>query len=152
MRRNHPNYEDLEQLLLHSADAERAGVFNRSPVDPAVLLAAVSTGGDVTAARAGGPVACAPGSDRSRGWMYVAGVLAPIAACVAIWFGVNQFANGEVDCYDFLVFDSCFTGPSGADSREPLSGQCACVDLDQDGDVDFADFGHLQRLVTSRRG
>ena len=48
--------------------------------------------------------------------------------------------DGDTDLADFLVFQSCFTGP-GQVLREPT---CACADFDADGDADLADLVAFQ--------
>ncbi len=140
---------ELERLLLHAVEAERAGVFERTAVD------AVSLVGD---------------SPRSRGWLGIARVATPIAACVGLWFGVSEMGiwspeaagpmthaavnmnaaliGQDADCVNLAVLNSCITGPGGGD----LSGDCVCADLDNDGDVDFADFGRFQTTVAPHRG
>ncbi len=136
---------DLQQLLLHAAKAETAGVFRQTPVDTALIMA--ETRG-------------------RRGWLGITLIATPIAACMALWFGLVELnpgapiANvpisavisnteaGGSDCVSLAVLNSCLTGP-GATS---LPGDCACADLDSDGDVDFADFGRFQQTVDPLRG
>lgn len=146
---------DFERLLLNAVEAERHGVFNRTPVDANALMCgnAESSAGEA--------------SPRTGGWLGVARKFAPLAACVVLSFGIGKIwltgsravvpnvgqpvalralAAAEHDaCRDLVLFDGCFTGPSA----ESLSGHCSCVDFDRDGDVDWADFGLFQRAVSS---
>ncbi|MCH7702216.1 MAG: hypothetical protein IID37_11060 [Planctomycetes bacterium] len=45
--------------------------------------------------------------------------------------------DGDVDHDDFLIFESCFTGP---DPAEELPIGCLFLDVDQDGDIDCDDW------------
>ncbi len=47
--------------------------------------------------------------------------------------------DGDVDIYDFEVFDACFTGPNG-----PAGAACDVADGDGDGDVDMTDMSLFQ--------
>ncbi len=151
MNRKALNNNDLERFLLDATEADRAGVFTATPVDAASLLA---QGVEST------------GTRRVAGLYRWAKIVTPLAACVGLWIGVEQsdlfgpesvisnvpamngaLAGGEIDCIELSQFNRCFTGPSGAPSVD-----CACADLDQDGDVDFADFGKFQTIVTARNG
>lgn len=140
---------DLERLLLHATQAELAGVFRKTPVDPASIMA--QTRG-------------------RRGWLRGARIAMPIAACVALWFGLAETGSlapdvavpvsavisntgsgvveGGSDCVSLAMLNSCLTGPGVT----TLSRDCACADLDRDGDVDFADFGRFQQTVNPLRG
>jgi hypothetical protein len=53
--------------------------------------------------------------------------------------------DGDVDVVDFEVYADCVTGVGGS-----LGAGCACVDFDDDGDVDFHDAGAIQRAFTGR--
>ena len=61
--------------------------------------------------------------------------------------GLAMLCLGDLtgDCVvllaDFDIFLSCFTGPEGGE----VPFECAPADLDSDDDIDFADFGRLQR-------
>lgn len=151
MTDNTRDNKSFEQLLLNAVQAEQAGVFDSTPVDAAELLESGS----------------ARKSGRNRGWLHVARVVTPLAACLGLWVGFNQtglwapvvpvpsvesvgnsLVNGEAICYDFTMFERCFTGPGSGSA----SGDCACADLDNDGDVDFADFGRFQRLISPQDG
>ncbi|MEE9294744.1 MAG: hypothetical protein V3W34_07270 [Phycisphaerae bacterium] len=162
---NQAGFDEHERLLQEAVQAENAGVFSRSPVDPVALLASpAAEGASTRTVQVGGPT----GSHR---WLRVARVALPIAACVVIWFGLRSgglgpsqvaepavqstvihakgaLADGDSDCQGLSLFNSCITGPVVGS----LTGKCACVDIDQDGDVDLVDFGHLQRLMRSQRG
>jgi hypothetical protein len=48
-----------------------------------------------------------------------------------------------VDLNDFSMFQGCITGPDGA-----VEPGCEDADFDEDGDVDFLDFGVLQKFFT----
>ncbi len=156
MQRNSGNSNDLERLLVAANEAEKAGVFARTPIDTAALLA--DHGRQTNPTR------------RIGRWSHAGRLLTPIAACLCLWVGVNEtgvwtsniagpvadsvisntnavLVSGDENCYDITIFDDCRTGPTGL-----VSGDCSCVDFDSDGDVDFADFGQFQRLATSRRG
>ena len=49
--------------------------------------------------------------------------------------------DGVVDLDDHALFSGCISGPEGG-----IGLQCVCLDLDEDGDVDLADFAVLQRV------
>ena len=51
--------------------------------------------------------------------------------------------DGDVDLADFLIFQTCYTGPGG-----PLTPGCECVDFDGDDDVDLQDFLAFQTAYT----
>lgn len=162
---NQAGFDEFERLLQEAVQAENAGVFSKSPVDPVGLLASpAAEGASTRTVRVGGPT----GSHR---WRRVARVAVPIAACAVIWFGLRSgglgpsqvaepavqstvlnaedaLADGDLDCQDLSLFNRCITGPVVGS----LTWKCACVDIDQDGDVDLVDFGHLQRMMRSQRG
>jgi hypothetical protein len=46
--------------------------------------------------------------------------------------------------HDVESFVECIGGPSPSD---PFSSECACVDFDEDDDVDLRDFAVMQRLL-----
>jgi hypothetical protein len=50
----------------------------------------------------------------------------------------------DVDGADYIIFESCVTGPG----VETVSPECEPVDLDFDYDVDQADFGLFQRCLS----
>ncbi len=135
--------ERLEDLLTQVQGLERAGVFNRTPVDPAAMMRDAGTG------------------SRSQR-MHRLFVALQAAACLALIVGVlslwgngdgpqNMVGTGTTDtrvaCADPGVLATCMNGPASAG----LTGECECVDLDADGDVDLADYGALQRSSASRR-
>ena len=153
--------QDFEALLRDTLRAEQAGVFDATPVSPADVLRQ----GDLAAPR--------------RGWLKLAGAALPLAACVGLAIiGVRSWSTAThpaaagarahgpvasatthranagglshngVTCYDFTRFSDCFTGPGASDT----SGDCACVDFDHDGDVDFSDFAQLQRATPDKTG
>ncbi len=51
--------------------------------------------------------------------------------------------DGDIDVFDFVLFDGCLGAPGGV-----AGASCSVFDLDSDQDVDFSDFGLLQRLFT----
>ena len=61
----------------------------------------------------------------------------------AVWMASRRPGDldldGDVDLSDFILFQSCFTGPG-----EERSVVCGAADLDGDGDVDLADLVVLQ--------
>lgn len=153
--------KNLQQLMVDAIECDKLGVFARTPVSAAGLLS-VATGTADSGSRvrrAGGRV----------GRVIRYGL--PLAACVGLWFGVGEMVfdgsptavpmtkvlesgngsalvNGASKCHDLSIFDGCMTGPESGS----LSGECSCVDFDRDGDVDFVDFGYLQRQVSPQRG
>jgi hypothetical protein len=138
---------DFERFMLETMQADQCRVQDRTPVDAETLMAAAAPA--------------------SASWLWrMASMAAPMAACIALFFGVSRvwvtgpgattpatsLNGGAVAtvsyCFDLPTFADCFTGPGG----DPLSTECACVDYDQDGDVDFADFGALQREAPGSAG
>ncbi|HNO77473.1 MAG TPA: hypothetical protein PKN33_05375 [Phycisphaerae bacterium] len=56
----------------------------------------------------------------------------------------GDFGNsGTVDLYDYRRFSECASGPAGG-----IGTDCACFDLDSDGDVDARDFAEFQKSFT----
>jgi len=177
-RENPDNLYKIEDLMREAAEADQAGVFRSTPVEATALMtmlrsasgSAGLTGADLADS---GRTDVLPGTPARRlRWMAVAKIVVPLAACVAVFVGVarltptteplimvdnggtppstsSMLAGGNDSGWiDFGQFDRCFTGPAiGA-----LGGECAHVDFDSDGDVDFADFGVLQRQLASARG
>jgi hypothetical protein len=47
--------------------------------------------------------------------------------------------DGFVDLEDASHFDQCLQGPGNE-----FVSNCACLDADQDGDIDLADFWRMQ--------
>ncbi|MCP4594351.1 MAG: M1 family metallopeptidase [bacterium] len=56
-------------------------------------------------------------------------------------------ADGDIDLDDFALFDACLSGPQ----YRPYAAGCGVFDFDTDRDVDFADYGALQRTVQVAR-
>ncbi len=52
--------------------------------------------------------------------------------------------DSDIDGQDYDSFLDCVTGPDGG----PPGASCGCVDLDEDGDIDFTDFGLFQRVFS----
>ncbi len=146
------NDRQFEDLLNLTADAEQAGVFRATPIDAHSIMQQAHN---------------EMSSESSWRWGLLAG---PLAACLVAAFGLSQFwpaapqnrvaqstrnagsvimADSVERCGgDFTLFNTCFTGPA----QDELSAECRCVDLDKDGDVDFADFGLMQRASALSNG
>ncbi len=54
-------------------------------------------------------------------------------------------SDGRVALFDYFYFSECVDRSA---SGEPAFPSCAWADMDADGDVDFHDFGHFQRMFT----
>lgn len=52
--------------------------------------------------------------------------------------------DGDVDEFDVEAYFGCVTGPDAG----PITAPCEVFDFDEDDDVDFGDFGVLQRVFT----
>lgn len=136
--------DHLEDLIARVQELEEAGVFDRTPVDPAVLVSG--------------------GSDRKRprrlGRLFTA---LQAAACLALAVGVISLwrsgdrpqspvegrsdGNGAVALPIGGAMIACITGPAD----RSLGEECRCFDSDADGDVDLADYGAFQRDYASTR-
>ncbi|UCG15538.1 MAG: hypothetical protein JSV19_09615 [Phycisphaerales bacterium] len=144
------NLDPIEQMLLEADHAGRAGVFRRTPVDAAGLLAARQA---VKAswfrrhhhALVGLPVAACLALVTVLGTLHYGGDPASDMTRVA----VNQAAvPGAFDAVasqptltrEAEVLFSCFTGPG----QGPIPSECSSADYDDDGDVDLVDFGVFQ--------
>ena len=128
--------DPIERRLLELEDAERAGVFARTPVDAEQVLREQS-------------LAARPFSLAQR--------LAPLVAAAAIvavavcgWVfgpgsvttpGPDQFAaaTSSGDTGHAATLQECMNGPEGS-----LPAGCGEFDLDGDGSVTLADFGAYQ--------
>ena len=143
---HHPSQPgEFDRLMLETAEAERAGVFERTPVDAESLLAE--------------PVPAGPAH-----WYRHVLVGLPLAACIAMFFGVatlwwagseggdalingpaavpafNGTATSPVErCRNVENLRNCFGGPGIL-----VDSECRCVDFDEDGDVDLRDMGAFQ--------
>jgi hypothetical protein len=124
--------KDLETLLGDLEDAQRAGVFSRTP--PHALNAALP-------------------SQRTRFYLVSPkwAVAATLILTAGVWSMMFRTKVSEVrdqarsarmavalDLQTQLA--SCTAGPIGA-----MSGSCARVDFDRDGDVDLLDYSRYQR-------
>lgn len=134
----------LEELMAEVQRLERAGAFDRTPVDPAALLEA------------------AMGKPQRRR-VHRLFVALQAAACLALVIGVASLWRGTgpakvtdngssaarlvASCTDVGSLAQCFTGPSAG----RLATGCECVDFDADGDVDLADYGAFQRDHSASR-
>jgi hypothetical protein len=47
--------------------------------------------------------------------------------------------DGVVSLFDYVDFNGCKSGPT-----TPLTSECECFDVDQDGDADLNDFAKMQ--------
>ena len=52
-------------------------------------------------------------------------------------------SDGSVNLFDYTILGSCLAGPGGT-----LPVDCACADVDIDGDVDLGDFSAMQDEMT----
>ena len=131
----------VQNLLADLRQMDDAGVFKRTPVDTSALVQAE-------------PVERGP---RRLHRLFVA---LQAAACIGLVVGVASFwqaesgssglsevGNGTAPewvgspCGEVAALVRCFGGSTG-----DVSGtDCKCVDFDEDGDVDLADYGTFQR-------
>ena len=131
----------VQNLLAELRQMDDAGVFQRTPVDTSALVQAE-------------PVERGP---RRLHRLFVA---LQAAACIGLVVGVASFwqagrgssglsevGNGNASewaaspCGQAAALVRCFGGSTG-----DVSGvDCKCVDFDEDGDVDLADYGTFQR-------
>lgn len=139
--------DPIEAMLADLHDAECAGVFRDTAIEPAELLAKNTN----TA-----PVVSRPW------WLRAAPVAAAILLTVTVWsvmFAVqlrevrHTSANRWVDSRDAVstrlvsmkTFAECRNGPADT----PLSPACVRFDYDADGDVDQRDFSSFQVAMAS---
>lgn len=138
-------FDEFDRLMLEASTAGRAGVFGTTPVDVESLVAQ--------------PVLSGPAH-----WYRHVLVGLPLAACIAMFFGVvalwengsgtgNVLTNGSAavstlggtvaspveNCRSMENFQSCLAGPGIM-----VPAECRCVDFDDDGDVDLRDMGVFQ--------
>ncbi len=158
MSRKRYNPADVEILLAISHEAEVVGVSSRTVVDVDELTRPLAA------------LMCNPCDGPSDRWRFVHLIRAavPLAACLAIVVGLGRLgdplaaplsdtaglAQSDRDCLgsgtvpwiSLASFAGCLSGPG-----QPIStAECACADLDRDGDVDLLDYGEFQRLAGSR--
>ncbi len=150
MTHQHRQPNELESLIAEVRQLDEAGVFNRTPVSPASLLAEV-----------GGPT-----QPRWHHRLYVglqvAACVGLVAGAATLWRASNSATNsvsvggsgydvasvvGDQPTGTMELLTYCLAGPgaSGAGS------DCSTVDLDLDGDVDLADFGLFQTTFAGGR-
>jgi len=135
----------LEDLIAEVQRAEDAGVFRRTPVDPAALIREAPAGSRPRPAH------------RLFIGLQAAACIALVVGALSLWYGGNssqdQVGNSSgadvtsvvtAPRADIGVLAQCFTGP--ADGALPRG--CESVDFDADGDVDLADYGAFQRAYT----
>jgi hypothetical protein len=136
----------VELLIAEARAAGDAGVFRRTDLDYASLLEQ-------------------PRPSRLVRFYERAIVGLPIAACLAIVVGIaateDRSSTGSKPTplaslhhsattqagYSLCSMDliaECVAGPN-----TPATGECACADLDRDGDVDLSDLGSYQRLAVN---
>ena len=63
------------------------------------------------------------------------------------WFPIDAAdcnVDGAIDVFDFSNIQDCLSGPS----EGLVLGQCVCLDLDGDQDVDLADIALFQSALT----
>jgi hypothetical protein len=145
MVREPSQFNDFDRLMLEAGQAKRAGVFASTPLDMEALMAE--------------PVPAGP----ARWYRHIL-VGLPLAACIAMFFGVatmwrtgsgtgDVLLNGTTAVSTFGVattspaercqtlenFRTCFRGPETL-----VDAECRCVDFDGDGDVDLRDMGTFQ--------
>ena len=138
-------FDEFDRLMLYMVEAKRAGVFDSTPIDVECL-------------------ATEPVPVGTAHWSRHVLVGLPLAACIAMFFGVatlwevgsgtgDGFMNGTTAvstlggtaalpverCQNLENFRNCFSGPGVL-----VDGNCRCVDFDGDGDVDLRDVGALQ--------
>ena len=142
---NEPNSQPdrFEELLARAQQLDQAGVFNRTPVDPAALMRDSAAGSRPRRLH------------RLFVALQAAACLAVIVGVVSLWRGdngpqslvENRSSAPALARADAGTMVNCMNGPAGL----ALGGDCQCVDLDADGDVDLADYGALQRSYAARR-
>ena len=142
--------DPIERMMIEADRAGRAGVFRRTPVDAAGLLAARPAAKASWFRRhhhalVGLPVAACLALVTVLGTLHYGGDAASDLTRVA----VNQAAApGPFDTVasqptlnrQAEVLFTCFTGPG----QGPISSECSSADYDGDGDVDLVDFGVFQ--------
>jgi hypothetical protein len=144
MAEQHHQPDELETRIAQVCDLEQAGVFERTPVDVASL---------VRDDRANRPQRL---THRLFIGLQVAAGLALVAGLATIWLaGPGTSGPGAVGNSSALetatasaavgrharTLSQCLAGPAGG----LRSSDCLCVDFDEDGDVDLADYGAFQR-------
>ncbi|MHC4610364.1 MAG: hypothetical protein ACYS7M_08455 [Planctomycetota bacterium] len=137
--------DELEQLIAEAQDLEQAGVFKRTPVNVASL---VETHGVSRRPRlthrlfVGLQVAACLGLVVGLATMWRAGSSSPGPAGLTNSSDLEVAgAWGGLHCERVETLKRCFSGPAG----DSLGEECKCVDFDDDGDVDLADYGAFQR-------
>ena len=133
------NLDPIEDAIAELHAAERAGVFNRSPIEAHELLTADP----------------APNWARSpRALLRLWPVAAVVGLAAVVWSGMFYAQITELQERTMLLanasrihaaeayapFNTCFRGPRG----QSVGGDCRPHDLDADGDVDLADFRNFQ--------
>lgn len=123
---------NLECRLGELNEAERAGVFRASRVDPRQLM------------RAGGSV-------RSSSLRYAAAAALFLVVTSGVWTAMFQWNLSSLrqdrgsNQLATIAIGDCLAGPRGN-----LPSACNTYDLDSDGDVDLADLSSFQTAYAQR--
>ncbi len=172
MQSEHETTRDFEDLLRMAVEAEQAGVFRPTPADPAAIMSDPHRNATRDDASRQATRESESGFAGHRLVLRLGRLAGSLAACLVIAVGISQIwpAGGGQSSHvanlsqstgatmlvdsvercssDFTLFNTCFTGPS----IDGLTSDCRCVDFDRDGDVDFADFGLMQRASAMSNG
>ena len=139
------DHRDLvEDLWRESEEARRAGVFNRTPIDPAKLVT-LHPASQIGASWLTG-----------RRWLAAAAALALVAGAWTVLFRMEfDSLRKRADAAAKMAsvaratfatqFTNCLEGPGAVG----VGDDCAKQDLDADGDVDLRDFS-LRLALASR--
>ena len=131
--------DPIEDAIAELNAAERAGVFNRSPIEAHELLAADRVPDWARSPRALlrlWPVAAVVGlAAVVWSWMFYAEITDLRQRSMLLANASRSHAAEE-----YAPFNTCFRGPRG----QSVGGDCRPHDLDTDGDVDLADFRNFQ--------
>ncbi len=166
-------------LLTDAISAEKAGVFKKTPVDPAALMAIGSDTAQLTCTADQHSTTQQTSTAQQTGtfshWMLhhtrsvmsAAAAIAVTLGVASLWFDGSsptpayKTAMTPTDANDAVLdiglFNTCFTGPTlavsatGSLDGTSLNGECLAADFDHDGDVDFADFGLFQKVSGASR-
>ncbi len=133
--------DPIEDGLAELAEAQRAGVFGRTPIDAGQCLLADEPRAPVNVRR-------------------LMARLMPVAAvlvlAVTVWTTMFALQLSEIRENKQMLaagqakpdtsFATCMNGPSG----DGLSGQCGELDRDTNGQIDLRDFGSYQLAYAGR--
>lgn len=138
------HHDLIEELWLESEEARRAGVFDRTPIEPAKL------------------VSLSPALPNAASWvtgrrlLAAAAMVALVAGAWTVLFQLEfDSLRRRTDAAAKMTsvasatfakqFTNCLEGPGAAGAE----GDCALQDIDADGDVDLRDFS-LRIALASR--